>query len=71
MALGGSLPQINLGVQGLTQGGHHNPDKILSRRISCPDGILCLHKKAPVVRPYDGDITRVLAMEQDMSTAAQ
>ncbi|GFU75757.1 hypothetical protein TNCV_1652171 [Trichonephila clavipes] len=23
MALGGSLPQINLGVQGVTQGGHH------------------------------------------------
>ncbi|GFX35250.1 uncharacterized protein TNCV_100571 [Trichonephila clavipes] len=23
-ALGGSLPQINLGVQGVTQGGHHN-----------------------------------------------
>ncbi|GFV79469.1 uncharacterized protein TNCV_279251 [Trichonephila clavipes] len=24
MALGGSLPQINLGVQGVTQGGHHS-----------------------------------------------
>ncbi|GFX39091.1 hypothetical protein TNCV_359051 [Trichonephila clavipes] len=23
MALSGSLPQINLGVQGVTQGGHH------------------------------------------------
>ncbi|GFT37406.1 hypothetical protein TNCV_1212011 [Trichonephila clavipes] len=23
MAFGGSLPQINLGVQGVTQGGHH------------------------------------------------
>ncbi|GFX28942.1 hypothetical protein TNCV_3029851 [Trichonephila clavipes] len=25
MALSGSLLQINLGVQGVTQGGHHNP----------------------------------------------
>ncbi|GFU08002.1 hypothetical protein TNCV_1527481 [Trichonephila clavipes] len=24
MALGGYLPQINLGVQGVTQGGHHS-----------------------------------------------
>ncbi|GFU12250.1 hypothetical protein TNCV_4600501 [Trichonephila clavipes] len=24
MAFGGSLPQINLGVQGVTQGAHHN-----------------------------------------------
>ncbi|GFT64677.1 uncharacterized protein TNCV_4399581 [Trichonephila clavipes] len=24
MAFGGSLPQINLGVQGVTQGGHHS-----------------------------------------------
>ncbi|GFY21055.1 uncharacterized protein TNCV_3990991 [Trichonephila clavipes] len=24
MALGGSLPQINLGVKGVTQGGHHS-----------------------------------------------
>ncbi|GFS77171.1 hypothetical protein TNCV_3757731 [Trichonephila clavipes] len=24
MAFGGSLPQINLGVQSVTQGGHHN-----------------------------------------------
>ncbi|GFW31391.1 hypothetical protein TNCV_3416471 [Trichonephila clavipes] len=24
MALSGSLPQINLGVQGVTQGGHHS-----------------------------------------------
>ncbi|GFT16625.1 uncharacterized protein TNCV_282261 [Trichonephila clavipes] len=27
MAFGGSLPQINLAVQGVTQGGHHSGDQ--------------------------------------------
>ncbi|GFV68095.1 transposon Ty3-I Gag-Pol polyprotein [Trichonephila clavipes] len=31
MAFGGSLPQINLGVQGVTQGGHHKDADSLSR----------------------------------------
>ncbi|GFX65109.1 hypothetical protein TNCV_452471 [Trichonephila clavipes] len=29
MAFGGSLPQINLGVQGVTQGGHHRGTELI------------------------------------------
>ncbi|GFY14686.1 putative DD41D transposase [Trichonephila clavipes] len=41
MALRGSLPQINLGVRGVTQGGHH--------RLSEPFGDLCQNLKSDEV----------------------
>ncbi|GFX38645.1 hypothetical protein TNCV_3476351 [Trichonephila clavipes] len=35
MALAGSLPQINLGVQGVTQGGHHKVNFIRESALLC------------------------------------
>ncbi|GFX75696.1 uncharacterized protein TNCV_3575211 [Trichonephila clavipes] len=46
MAFGVSLPQINLGVQGVTQGGHHNKlHQLKYEAISIPQGSVHLVKK--------------------------
>ncbi|GFV48487.1 hypothetical protein TNCV_32801 [Trichonephila clavipes] len=52
MALGYSLPQINLGVQGVTQGGHHK--RMLSK------GVILMHGN---VRPHIAVVTQKLLQQ--------
>ncbi|GFV82685.1 transposable element Tc3 transposase [Trichonephila clavipes] len=66
MAFGGSLPQINLGVQGVTQGGHHtiqsymrgDPLKNSSRGLKLQEKRESLQRDVTV--PFNGDRYRAM-----------
>ncbi|GFX45007.1 uncharacterized protein TNCV_3430561 [Trichonephila clavipes] len=45
MALSGSLPQINLGVQGVTQGGHHSGAQRVNPEFRIPTQLACAYLK--------------------------